>query len=84
MANAKTTTSEAKDKDVIVRRLYARGKWKLNSVAHFGGDETGIADMCLLRDAEWTPLYSGSIHRWRGAEFSGSAEFALGEIPKRG
>ena len=60
MANAKTTTSEAKDKDVIVRRLYARGKWKLHSVAHFGGDETGIADMCLLRDAEGHPFIPGA------------------------
>ena len=51
---ANTKTSEVKD--TIVRRLYARGKWKLNSVAHFGGDETGIADMCLLRDAEGKPF----------------------------
>ena len=60
MANAKTTTSETKDKDVIVRRLYARGKWKLHSVAHFGGDETGIADMCLLRDAKEHPFIPGA------------------------
>ena len=40
------------DDDAVVRRLYARGRWKLESVAHFGGDETGVADMCLLRDAE--------------------------------
>ncbi len=52
MANTKTS----KIKDTIVRRLYARGKWKLDSVAHFGGDETGIADMCLLRDAEGKPF----------------------------
>lgn len=38
--------------DVIVRRLYARGTWKVCSVAHFGGDETDIADMCLLKDAD--------------------------------
>ena len=48
------------DKDVIVRRLYAQGKWKLDSVAHFGGDETGIADMCLLRDAEGHPFIPGA------------------------
>ena len=44
------TTSKSTTDDAVVRRLYARGKWKLDSVAHFGGDETGIADMCLLRD----------------------------------
>ncbi len=54
MANVKTETSEAKD--AIVRRLYAQGRWKLDSVAHFGGDETGIADMCLLRDADDSPF----------------------------
>lgn len=50
MANTKTETSVGKD--AVVRRLYARGTWKLESVAHFGGDETGVADMCLLRDAD--------------------------------
>ena len=44
------------DKDVVVRRLYARGTWKLKSVAHFGGAETGIADMCLLKDEEGKPF----------------------------
>ena len=38
--------------DAVVRRLYARGQWKLDSAAHFGGDEIGAADMCLLRDAD--------------------------------
>lgn len=42
--------------DAVVRRLYACGKWKLGSVAHFGGDETGVADMCLLRDAKGNPF----------------------------
>ena len=60
MANAITTTSAARDKDVVVRRLYARGKWELDSVAHFGGDETGIADMCLLRDADGQPFIPGA------------------------
>ena len=60
MANAITTTSAARDTDVVVRRLYARGKWKLDSVAHFGGDETGIADMCLLRDADGQPFIPGA------------------------
>ena len=54
MANTKTATSVAED--AVVRRLYARGRWKLGSVAHFGGDETGIADMCLLRDADGHPF----------------------------
>lgn len=52
--------NEDKDKDVIVRRLYARGTWKLNSVAHLGGDESDIADMCLLRDAEGHPFIPGA------------------------
>ena len=60
MANAITTTSAARDKDVVVRRLYARSKWELDSVAHFGGDETGIADMCLLRDADGQPFIPGA------------------------
>ncbi len=72
MANTKITTPEAKDKDVIVRRLYARGKWILNSVAHFGGDETGIADMCLLRDVEGHPFIPG-------ASIAGAARSFLAE-----
>ena len=50
-----TTTSDTTNKnrdDVIMRRLYARGTWKVCSVAHFGGNETDIADMCLLKDAD--------------------------------
>ena len=54
MANTKIETSVGKD--AVVRRLYARGTWKLESVAHFGGDETGVADMCLLRDADGHPF----------------------------
>lgn len=46
--------------DAVVRRLYARGNWKLESVAHFGGDETGAADMCLLRDANGQPFIQGA------------------------
>ena len=42
--------------DAVMRRLYARGQWKLDSVAHFGGDEIGAADMCLLRDADGQPF----------------------------
>ena len=58
MANAPITTLV--DDDAVVRRLYACGRWKLESVAHFGGDETGIADMCLLRDAEGKPFIPGA------------------------
>ena len=58
MVDTKTTTSV--DNDAVVRRLYAQGKWKLDSVAHFGGDETGIADMCLLRDADGQPFIPGA------------------------
>ena len=54
MENTKTEISV--DNDAVVRRLYAQGTWKLDSVAHFGGDETGIADMCLLRDADGHPF----------------------------
>ena len=46
--------------DAVVCRLYARGTWKLRSAAHFGGDETGIADMCLLRDAKGNPFIPGA------------------------
>lgn len=54
------TTSKSTDNDVVVRRLYARGKWKLESVAHFGGDETGVADMCLLQDVNGKPFIPGA------------------------
>ena len=46
--------------DAIKCRLHASGIWKLRTVAHFGGDETGIADMCLLRDAEGKPFIPGA------------------------
>ena len=55
-----TATSESMDDYPAVRRLYARGKWKLNSAAHFGGAETGIADMCLLQDADDNPFIPGA------------------------
>ena len=45
--------------DAIVRRLYAQGRWKLKSAAHFGGDETGVADMCLLQDANGKSFIPG-------------------------
>ena len=47
-------------KDTIVRRLYARGTWKLHSAAHFGSGETGIADMCLLKDKTGKPIIPGT------------------------
>ena len=49
-----------KPNDAIKCRLHASGIWKLRTVAHFGGDETGIADMCLLRDAEGKPFIPGA------------------------
>ena len=55
-----TTTINPVDDDAIVRRLYARGRWKLESVAHFGGDETGVADMCLLQNADGQPFIPGA------------------------
>ncbi len=42
-------------KDTVVRRLYARGTWKLDSVAHFGS-EIGSAEMSLLRDDKGKPF----------------------------
>ena len=53
----KNTTEQ---NDAVVRHLYARGKWKLCSAAHFGGDETGIADMSLLKDADEKPFIPGA------------------------
>ncbi|RKU34899.1 hypothetical protein C6496_18715 [Candidatus Poribacteria bacterium] len=58
MTNTPITTFV--DDDAVVRRLYAYGRWKLETVAHFGGDETGVADMCLLRDAEGKPFIPGA------------------------
>ena len=55
MANTTTTKSDA-----VLRRLYARGRWKIESVAHFGGDDTGVADMCLLKDADGNPFIPGA------------------------
>ncbi len=46
--------------DSVKCRLYASGIWKLQTVAHFGGDETGIADMCLLQDANGKPFIPGA------------------------
>lgn len=59
MGNTRTTSNSTND-DVVVRRLYACGQWKLDSVAHFGGNETGIADMCLLQDANGKPFIPGA------------------------
>ena len=54
-----TTTKPIPD-DAVKTRLYAKGTWKLESVAHFGGDETGIADMCLLQDKDGKPFIPGA------------------------
>lgn len=55
-----TNTTKDIPKDAIKTRLYAKGTWKLESVAHFGGDETGIADMCLLQDKDGKPFIPGA------------------------
>ena len=48
--------------DSVGRRLYACGKWKLESPAHFGGEDGGVADMSLLRDMEGCPFIpAGSV-----------------------
>ena len=54
------TNTKDPGNDIVVRRLYARGTWKLRSVAHFGGDDTGIADMSLLYDANGNPFIPGA------------------------
>ena len=58
MANA--TSNKLFAYDAVARRIYARGTWKLKSAAHFGGDESGVADMCLLRDAKGNPFIPGA------------------------
>ena len=55
--------------DAVVRRIYARGNWKLRTVAHFGGDETGIADMCLLQDTHGKPFIPGASITGAGRSF---------------
>ena len=52
-----------------MRRIYARGNWKLRTVAHFGGDETGIADMCLLQDTNGKPFIPGASIAGAGRSF---------------
>ena len=55
-----TNTTKSIPKDAVKSRLYASGIWKLKSVAHFGGEETGVADMCLLRDVDGEPFIPGA------------------------
>ena len=55
--------------DAVVRRLYAQGTWKLESVAHFGGDETDVADMCLLKNADGNPFIPGASIAGAGRSF---------------
>ncbi len=53
-------TAESMNDYPVIRRLYARGIWKLESVAHFGGDEIGMADMSLLRNENENPFIPGT------------------------
>ena len=46
--------------DIVKRRLYARGIWKLHSAAYFGGSQPDMADMSLLRDADGNPFIPGA------------------------
>ena len=55
-----TNTTNQIPKDAVKSRLYAKGIWKLESVAHFGGEDTGIADMCLLQDKDGNPFIPGA------------------------
>jgi len=57
MAN---TTTKPILNDAVKSRIYASGIWKLRSIAHFGGDDTGIADMCLLQDKNGKPFIPGT------------------------
>ncbi len=55
-----TNTTHQIPKDAVKSRLYAKGIWRLESVAHFGGKDTGIADMCLLQDKDGKPFIPGA------------------------
>ena len=44
----------------VISRLYAKGTWTLESPAHFGGEDVGFADMCLIRDEKGRPFIPGS------------------------
>ncbi len=55
-----TNTTHQIPKDAVKSRIYAKGIWKLESVAHFGGEDTGIADMCLLQDKDGKPFIPGA------------------------
>ena len=76
------TPTQPVDDDAVVRRLYACGKWKLESVAHFGGDETGIADMCLLQDAEGQPFIPGASIAGAARSFLARRSEPWGEYKK--
>ena len=80
MTNTKSKKSIADD--AVVRRLYARGIWKLKSAAHFGGDETGIADMCLLRDEEDKPFIPGASIAGAARSFLARQSEPWGEYKK--
>ena len=77
-----TTPTQPVENDAVVRRLYVRGKWKLDSVAHFGGDETGIADMCLLRDEEDKPFIPGASIAGAARSFLARQSESWGEYKK--
>ena len=66
---ADSLPSSSIGKDVITRRLYARGLWVLSSPAHFGGDDTGVADMCLLRDIQGQPFIPAASIAGAGRSF---------------
>lgn len=43
----------------VVRRLYAKGEFVLDTAAHFGGGDDSLADMTLLRAPDGTPFIPG-------------------------
>ena len=79
MANTTTAQSTTAD-DAVIRRLYARGTWKLKSVAHFGGDETRYRRYVPFEEYGRQTLHSRCIHRRCCTKFPCSAAFALDTI----
>lgn len=46
--------------DRVIARLYAKGEFRLESAAHFGGGEPGMVDMTLVRGPDGRPCIQGS------------------------
>ena len=68
--------------DAVIRRLYARGTWLLESPGHFGGDETGVADMCLLRDINGSPFIPAASIAGAARSFLAKCSLPWGQYRK--